>query len=121
MKTTTALLLLLSVAVNIAAQAPTSDRQQFIRVDAPVVALAHVRVIDGTGAGPLEDQTVVISNGKVQSIGLASTLKIPPGAVTLDLSGYTVLPGLVGMHDHLFFPMGGSPPIYSDMASSFPR
>ena len=121
MKTTTFLLLLLSVVINSFAQAPTSERQQFIRVDAPVVALAHVRVIDGTGAAPLDDQTVVISGGKIQSVGPASAAKLPPSAVTLDLSGYTVLPGLVGMHDHLFFPMGGSPPIYSDMGSSFPR
>src|SRR5918912_956548 len=121
MKTTTILLLLLSVAVNSFAQTPTSERQQFIRVDAAVVALAHVRVIDGTGAAPLDDQTVVISSGKIQSVGPASAAKLPPSAVTLDLSGYTVLPGLVGMHDHMFFPMGGSPPVYSDMASSFPR
>src|SRR3712207_8128889 len=33
----------------------------------------------------------------------------------------TVLPGLVGMHNHLFFPMGGSPPMYSNMGTSFPR
>jgi imidazolonepropionase-like amidohydrolase len=39
----------------------------------------------------------------------------------MDLSGYTVLPGLVGMHDHMFFPMGGTPPMYSNMGISFPR
>lgn len=121
MKIITILLMLLSGAVISVAQAPTSELKQFIRVDAPVVALTHVRVVDGTGAAPLDDQTVVISGGKIQSVGPASTAKLPPGAVTLDLGGYTVLPGLVGMHDHLFFPMGGSPPIYSDMASSFPR
>jgi imidazolonepropionase-like amidohydrolase len=37
------------------------------------------------------------------------------------LKGYTVLPGLVGMHDHMFFPMGGNPPMYSNMGFSFPR
>ncbi|HKQ08082.1 MAG TPA: amidohydrolase family protein [Blastocatellia bacterium] len=121
MKITTLLLLLFSLAVNSLAQAPTSERQPFTRVDAPVVVLAHVRLIDGTGAAPRDDQTVVISSGKIQSVGPAAGAKLPPGAVTLDLSGYTVLPGLVGMHDHMFFPMGGSPPIYSDMASSFPR
>lgn len=122
MKTTIIfLLLLLIIVINSAAQGPASDRQQFIRVGGPVVALAHVRVIDGTGAAPLEDQTIIINDGKIQSIGPASSAKTPAGAATLDLSGYTVLPGLVGMHDHMFFPMGGSPPIYSDMASSFPR
>ena len=101
------------------AQAP--DRRQFIRVEAPVVALTHVRVIDGTGAAPREDQTVVVSGGKIQSIEPGATAKAPAGAQVLDLTGYTVLPGLVGMHNHLFFPMGGSPPMYSNMGGSFPR
>ena len=121
MKILIAFLLLLCMALNAFAQAPSSERQQLVRVEAPVVALAHVRVIDGTGATPLEDQTIVITNGKIQSIGPSSTATVPPTAQTLDLRGYTVLPGLVGMHNHLFFPMGGSPPIYSDMAISFPR
>ena len=46
---------------------------------------------------------------------------MPANAQMLDLQGYTVLPGIVGMHNHMFFPMGGSPPMYSNMGSSFPR
>ncbi|HKQ52865.1 MAG TPA: amidohydrolase family protein [Pyrinomonadaceae bacterium] len=99
----------------------TPDTQQFVRVEAPTVALTHVRVIDGTGAQPLEDQTIVISGGKVQSVGPSAAAKVPADARVLDLGGYTVLPGLVGMHNHMFFPMGGSPPMYSNMGSSFPR
>ena len=112
-------LLLFCFATSSFAQAP--DRQQFIRVEAPVVALAHVRVIDGTGAAPRDDQTIVISGGKIQSVGPTADAKVPANAQTLDLQGYTVLPGLVGMHNHMFFPMGGSPPMYSNMGSSFPR
>src|SRR3989441_5299311 len=121
MKTTTALLLLLSVFNTCLAQTPQPDRQQFIRVEAAVIALTHVRVIDGTGAAPLEDQTLVITDGKIQSIAPTASAKVQSGAQILDLQGYTVLPGLVGMHNHLFFPMGGSPPMYSNMGSSFPR
>ena len=101
------------------AQAP--DRQQFIRTEAPVFALTHVRVIDGTGAAPKDDQTIVVSDGKIQSVEPNSSAKVPANAQTMDLTGYTVLPGLVGMHNHMFFPMGGTPPMYSDMGSSFPR
>ena len=101
------------------AQAP--DRQQLIRVEAPTVVLTHVRVIDGTGAPPREDQTVVIRGGKIISVGPSSAATAPAGARVLDLTGYTVLPGLVGMHNHMFFPMGGSPPMYSNMGGSFPR
>ena len=114
----TLLLCWASFAINSFAQNP--DRQ-FIRTDAPIVALAHVRVLDGTGAAATDDQTIVISNGKIQSIEPSATAKIPANAQTLDLNGYTVLPGLVGMHNHMFFPMGGSPPMYSNMGISFPR
>src|SRR5216683_20802 len=119
MKTKLPFLLLFCFAISSFGQTP--DRQQFIRVEAPMVALAHVRVIDGTGAAPREDQTIVISGGKVQSVGPSADAKVPANAQTLDLQGYTVLPGLVGMHNHMFFPMGGSPPMYSNMGISFPR
>jgi imidazolonepropionase-like amidohydrolase len=101
--------------------AQTADRQQFIRVEAPLVALTHVRVIDGTGGAPKEDQTLVINGGKIQSIESSATAKLPANAQVVDLTGYTVLPGLVGMHNHMFFPMGGNPPMYSNMGTSFPR
>jgi imidazolonepropionase-like amidohydrolase len=119
MKTTIAFFLLFTVFVTCFAQGPQSDRQQFIRVEAPVIALTHVRVIDGTGAAPRENQTILITNGKIEAIG--ESLDFPPSVKTVDLNGYTVLPGLVGMHDHMFFPMGGSPPMYSNMGFSFPR
>src|SRR5438270_5435860 len=121
MKTTIAFFLLLSVFITCLAQTPQSDRQQFIRVEAPVIALTHVRVIDGTGAAPLEDQTIVIADGKIASVSASAGANVPANAQTLDLKGYTILPGLIGMHDHMFFPMGGSPPMYSDMGTSFPR
>jgi imidazolonepropionase-like amidohydrolase len=113
------LLLLFCSAVTSLAQAP--DRRQFIRVEAPAVALTHVRVIDGTGAAPREDQTIVVAGGKIVSVEASSAAKVPANAQVLDLAGYTVLPGLVGMHNHMFFPMGGSPPMYSNMGASFPR
>ena len=119
MRNKLAFLLILSITSTTFAQTP--DRQQFIRTEAPVIALAHVRVIDGTGGPTKEDQTVLISEGKIQSVEPSATAKPPASAQILDLNGYTVLPGLVGMHNHMFFPMGGSPPMYSNMGSSFPR
>ena len=113
------LLVLLCCAINSFAQVP--ERQQFIRTEAPVIALSHVRVIDGTGSAARDDQTIVISDGKIQSVEPSASAKIPANAQTLELNGYTVLPGLVGMHNHMFFPMGGSPPMYSNMGISFPR
>ena len=121
MKITIVFFLLCSVSISSLAQGPQSDRQQFIRVEAPVIALTHVRVIDGTGAAPLEDRTIVIADGKIASVSASAGANVPANAQILDLKGYTILPGLVGMHDHMFFPMGGTPPMYSNMGTSFPR
>ena len=124
MKIAKAFLLLLCLTAGFPAslaQGPAADRQQFIRIEAPVVVLSHVRTIDGTGAAARDDQTIVIADGKIQSIGNSTPSNLPANAQTLDLRGYTVLPGLVGMHNHMFFPMGGSPPMYSNMGNSFPR
>jgi cytosine/adenosine deaminase-related metal-dependent hydrolase len=90
-------------AIALAQTQKSSDVAAFVTVDTPVFVLKHVRVIDGTGAAAKEDQTLVIANGKIQSIGPAASGQIPQGAQELDRSGYTVIPGLVGMHNHLYY------------------
>ena len=102
--------------------------KSFIAIDAPLIALQHVRVIDGTGAAPADDQTLIIDNGSIREVGPSSSTNIPQGARTLDLSGHSVIPGLVGMHDHMFYPapsgtgpVPGAPPLYGEMGFSFPR
>jgi imidazolonepropionase-like amidohydrolase len=111
-----ALVLLLST-VALAQLSP--EVKAFVTVDAPVIALAHVRLIDGTGAPPKDDQTVVIAHGRIQSVGDAARAAVPGDAKVLDLHGYTVIPGLVGMHDHLVYPAGSG--FYAEMGYSFPR
>jgi imidazolonepropionase-like amidohydrolase len=96
--------------------------REFVREDAAVIALQHARVIDGTGAAPREDQTVVIADGRLGAIGDAASTAVPPGAKVLDLTGYTLIPGLVGMHDHMYYPAPNGPPaMYPQHATSFPR
>jgi len=102
-----------------AAQALSPAVQAFVKVNASVVALTHVLVIDGTGAAAREDQTIIVSKGKIESVGDASAAKVPADAQVLDLHGYSVIPGLVGMHDHMFYPMGNG--VFGEMAYSFPR
>ena len=80
----------------------------FVKEDAPVLVLNHVRVIDGTGAAPMEDQRIDIENGKITRVQSAKLRNAyPPNAKVLDLTGKTVMPGLVGMHEHLFYPTPG--------------
>lgn len=97
------------------------ELRPFVSVNAAVVALSHVRVIDGTGAPPREDQTLLIEAGRIAALGVSGRVEIPDGAQVLDLSGHTVIPGIVGMHDHLFYPSGGRMPLYNDLAFSAPR
>ena len=113
------LLLIFAWAATLVAQTLSPDVRRFVTVDAPVVALTHVRVIDGTGAAAREDQTVVISKGKIESVSDGASANVPKDAKVLDLHGYSVIPGLVGMHDHFFYPMGNG--IFGEMAFSFPR
>jgi imidazolonepropionase-like amidohydrolase len=75
--------------------------QPYVSISAPIVALTHVRVIDGTGTPARDNQTVVIEGGKIAAIGVDTT--VPQGAKVIDLSGHTIFPGLVGMHDHFFY------------------
>src|SRR5688572_24707148 len=93
--------------------------REFVNMDSPVVALRHVRVVDGTGGAPREDQTIIISQGKIQAIESAASTSIPAGARTMKLNGYTVIPGLIGMHQHLFYPSGNG--MYHTQAFSFPH
>jgi Amidohydrolase family len=94
---------LLIATIAVAQTQKATDVAEFVSVDVPVLVLNHVRVIDGTGAVAKEDQAVVISSGKIQSIGAAGAAQIPAGAMVLDRSGYSVIPGIVGMHDHLYY------------------
>jgi imidazolonepropionase-like amidohydrolase len=84
--------------------APTVAR--FVAVDDSVVALTHVRVVDGTGRPAADDQTIVIRDGRIAAVGRAASVSVPTTARVLDLAGHTVIPGLVGMHEHTYFASG---------------
>ena len=90
------------------AQAPTPSPavRRYITSDAPVMAITHVRVIDGTGAAPREDQTLVITNGRISAMGAAASTPAPDDAKLIDGTGKSVMPGLVMLHEHLFYPSG---------------
>jgi imidazolonepropionase-like amidohydrolase len=109
----------LSFSSAVMAQTLSPQVRDFVKVDAPLVALTHVRVIDGTGAGARQDQTLMIFKGKISAVGDAASVSVPSEAKVLDLHGYSLIPGLVGMHDHMFYPMGDV--IFAEMGFSFPR
>ena len=81
--------------------------RQYVSVSDSIVVLANATLIDGTGAAPRAGQTVVIRDGRIAQVGAAATMRPPAGARVIDLAGHTVIPGLVGMHDHLFYTAAG--------------
>src|SRR5271167_225840 len=96
-------LVLSAVALN--AQRPVTLSpltQKYVRVNSPRVVLAHVRVIDGTGQPAVDDQNVVIEGGKIVAVQHGADVAPSNGVTVLDLRGYTVMPGIVGMHNHLY-------------------
>jgi len=82
------------------------DLREFVAVDEPVVALTGVKVIDGTGAPGVEDRTVLIRDGRIAAVGPAGRVDVPSDARVVDLAGHTVLPGLVGLHNHSYYTGG---------------
>ena len=94
--------------------APSSDAEglaayadsvmQYVSYNAPAIALVGVDVIDGSGGAVLRNQTVVIEHGRIAGVGPADAAQVPSGAEVLRLKGHTVIPGLVGMHDHTHMP-----------------
>jgi enamidase len=112
---------LLLCAPLVAQQRPTLSPavRAYVSVDAAVIALTHARVIDGTGAAPRDDQTLLLTNGVITSIGNSATASVPAGAQTIDLTGKSVIPGLVMVHEHLYYPNG--PGVYGQLGESFSR
>jgi imidazolonepropionase-like amidohydrolase len=103
------------------AQRPTLSKavHSFITVDTPIVALTHARVIDGTGVPARDDQTLIIRDGRIAALGASGSVAVPAGAQVIDLTGKSVIPGLVMVHEHLFYPTG--PGVYANLTESFTR
>src|SRR6185436_9223485 len=119
---------LIAVLVSLSLGAPTVWAQRptlaaavrpYIAVDTPIVALTHARVIDGTGAAVREDQTIIIRDGLIAAVGSSRSVAPPAGALVIDLTGKSVMPGLVMVHEHLYYPTG--PGVYANLTESFTR
>src|SRR5689334_4274145 len=95
---------LVAFLLTACAFAQSAALKQYIKHNDPVIALEHVRVIDGNGTPAIADQTIIIRGGKIAGVGAAAAVKVPEGAKRIDLTGYTAFPGMVGMHDHMYYP-----------------
>src|SRR5665213_954210 len=72
-----------------------------LSASAQTIALTHATVIDGTGAVPLPDAAIVMSGGRITAMGPAAKIKLPAGAQVIDLTGKTIIPGIINAHSHI--------------------
>ena len=79
-----------------------------------LLAVVHARLVDGTGAPPVENATVLIEEGRISAVGRGAEVEIPDGATTLDAKGRTVVPGLIDSHYHMNYPNTREQPFILD-------
>lgn len=100
---------LVAVSTSVGAQVggrPANPLARYLSTDTAVMAIRNVRVIDGTGAPPKANQTVVIRHGTIVALGDVAATTIPQDALIIEGAGKSVIPGLVMVHEHFFGPYG---------------
>jgi len=68
---------------------------------AQVTVFTHATVIDGAGAVPQKDVTIVMENGRIRDVGPSSKIPVPAGATVVDLTGKFIAPGIINAHGHV--------------------
>ncbi|MQG10071.1 MAG: hypothetical protein FI716_01075, partial [SAR202 cluster bacterium] len=67
-----------------------------------MLALTRGTLIDGTGSPPIPNATVLVNDhGRIEAVGQREAVALPPDCRVVDITGLTLLPGLIDCHDHL--------------------
>ncbi|GMQ81758.1 MAG: amidohydrolase family protein [Rhodothermia bacterium] len=105
MRRTFILFFLLAFIINVAAAQEefSANVSQYIKYERGTIALENVTVIDGTGSPASPGQTILIENSRISAVGPVGEVAIPEGAQRIDLTDHTVIPGLIGLHDHTYY------------------
>ena len=89
----------LPVCIALCLTALAAPRAQ--RGAAPVTAIVGARLIDGTGGAPIDNAVVIVNGDRITAAGVRASVPVPRGAVVVDATGKTLIPGLVDAHYHL--------------------
>ncbi len=75
--------------------------QQYPTAGTGIVAIRAARIIDGTGAAPIQNGIVLVTNDRIVAVGPAASVRVPADARRLDLGDVTLMPGFIDLHVHL--------------------
>jgi imidazolonepropionase-like amidohydrolase len=67
----------------------------------PAQAFTGARIIDGTGAQPIENGVLLVRDGRIVAVGTAADVTVPGDAEVIDLRGRTIMPGMINAHGHV--------------------
>jgi imidazolonepropionase-like amidohydrolase len=87
----------------------TGARGSYPVTGSGTVVLRAARLIDGTGAAPLSNAVVVVTDDRIVAVGREGTVAVPAGARVVDLGGATILPGFIDAHTHIIGRTLGDP------------
>jgi imidazolonepropionase-like amidohydrolase len=79
--------------------------------------MTGARIIDGTGRAAIERGDIVIRNGRIESVGPTGTLAVPAGAARIDVTGKTIIPGLINAHAHVEVDENSTLPVREQLAA----
>jgi len=105
----TFLILICGCFVYVMAQSPRPGMRPEPPEGKGVVVLRAMRLIDGSGAPPLRNAIIIVTNNKISAVGDAASVRIPPSAKVIDLGDVTLLPGFIDAHTHLIGRVLGDP------------
>jgi imidazolonepropionase-like amidohydrolase len=96
-----------AIAAPGGASAQGAGQDRFIVAAGDEIVITNVKIIDGTGAAPREGQSVLVRDGRIAEIGAAGSVRASMDAEVIDGSGRTLIPGLVGLHNHSYYTAAG--------------
>ena len=105
----------LAAGAALASAQPPSPLASASQEPPAAVAFTNARIIDGTGRAPLEQGTLVVTNGRVTAVGPSASVTVPAGAQRIDATGKTIVPGFVNAHGHVEAQMGAALPVRDDL------
>ncbi|HEX6993155.1 MAG TPA: amidohydrolase family protein [Gammaproteobacteria bacterium] len=106
---------LIAASVVLSASLVASQHASAQAPAAGTVAFVGARLIDGSGSEPIENAALVVEDGRVAAVGPAEAIRVPDGAVRIDVTGKTIIPGLVNAHGHVQVEQNGTLPVRDDL------